>query len=226
MLAFWQNFYPKPILISLGFINIYWYGLLVSFAILAGFYLFKVLAQKRGLAEEHIYNLSFYLIIFGLIGGRVGHVFFYNWSYFKLHLSEIIQVWHGGMAILGAILAGLVVLIVYVKKNKLSFWLVADCLAVVLPLSQAIGRFGNYFNQELFGHPCNYFWCIPVDYVNRPEIFSSSVYFQPLFLFEAIFSIVLFLVLLRLFKQERLAPGLLFFSYLMVYSAIRFLWSF
>ena len=226
MLAFWQTFYPKPILLDLGLIKIHWYGLLISASILAGFCLFKFLAKKRGLAESHIYNLSFYLIVFGLIGGRLGHVFFYNWPYFKIHPWEILAVWHGGMAILGGLLAGLITLIIYVKKNNLSFWLVADCLAVVLPLAQAIGRFGNYFNQELFGRPCDYFWCIPINFANRPEGFLFATYFQPLFLYEAVLSIVLFLILLSLFKQSKLKAGRIFFIYLIGYLVIRFFMEF
>ena len=222
MLNFIRNFSPQPILLEKGLVKIHWYGLIISLALLTGFFLFKRLALKRGLAEKHAYNLAFYLIIFGFIGARLFHVFFYNWPYFARAPWQIFAVWNGGLAITGGIIGGLIALYFYAKKNQLAFWLLADLIAIVLPLSQAIGRFGNYFNQELFGLPCAYFWCLPIDSANRPEAFLLNTYFHPVFLYEAVLNLALFFSLLWFLNVQEKKPGRIALFYLAGYAFIRF----
>lgn len=221
-----RDFSPQPVLLDLGLIKIYWYGLVIGLAVLICLRLFKRFADKKGLVQEHVYGLFFYVLIFGLIGGRLWHVLFYNWQYFKENPIEIVAVWNGGLAIWGAITAGLITAAVYCKKSKISFWQIADLLAVVMPLGQAIGRFGNWFNQELFGPPCSYFWCVPIGLPNRPDNFLSARYFHPLFLYEAILNILLFIILYVILGRGRNKTGQLLFAYLAGYSAIRFLTEF
>ncbi len=226
MFNFLHSFLPSPILLDLGIIKIHWYGLLIAAAVFFCLWLALRLSKKALLPEDHIFNLAFYLVLFGLIGARLWHALFYNFSYFSAQPLDIFKVWQGGLAIHGAILAGLITLIVYCRKHHLFFWGVSDILAVVLPLGQAIGRVGNYFNQELFGLPCNYQWCIPITPANRPDQYLGFAYFQPVFLYESLLDFILFAVLLGLFKFKKIIPGQLTLFYLGGYAVIRFFTEF
>lgn len=256
---FLQTFHPSPIIFQFGPINIYWYGLLIVIAILIGLGLTFRLARAYSISKEKIWNLFFYLIVFGLIGARAFH-FFYNFFYYWKDPLAIFRVWEGGLSIHGAIVGGIIVILLHCfivkkqdvkqqKKNivndrkndtqachpgsqisiglikpvpskvresnsykqagylafanrRLSFWLLADLLAPALVLGQTIGRWGNYFNQELYGRPTSLPWAIPIDLINRTEGFSAFAYFHPIFLYESIWCFIIFLILLFLHKQR------------------------
>jgi phosphatidylglycerol:prolipoprotein diacylglycerol transferase len=205
MINFLHTFLPQPILVQIGPLAIHWYGLLVASGILAGFLAVYYLAKQYGLAKEHLYNLSFYLIIFGLIGDRLYYVI-YAWPYYAKHLLDIFKVWQGGLAIHGAMIAGLLVIYFYSQKHKLKFTFLTDLLVIALPLAMAIGRWGNYFNQELFGLPTNLPWGIPINEINRPAQFITVPYFQPTFLYESLLNLAIFAILLG-WHQIRLAKN-------------------
>ena len=230
MINFLHNFLPEPILFQFGFIRVYWYGALMVLAILVGLTLALKLAKIKKIVSDECYNLGFYLIIFSLIGARIYSVFLDLPFYLKNPL-EIIAVWHGGLAIHGAIIGGVLTLLIYSWRKKQSFWSWVDLLAVVLPLGQAIGRFGNYFNQELFGLPTDLPWGIPIALENRPAQYLSATYFHPTFLYESGLNLVNFFILLFLFyslkpKTYNLKNGFIFFIYLINYSIIRILMEF
>ena len=226
MFSFLHNFSPSPLLLDLGLIKIHWYGLLIAAAVFFCLWLALKLAKRALLLPDHLFNLAFYLVIFGLLGARLWHVIFYNFDYFSANPLDIIKIWQGGLAIHGAILAGLITLLIYCRRHKLSFWRVADVLAIVLPLGQAIGRWGNYFNQELFGRPCDYQWCIPINPVNRPDQYLNSTYFHPVFLYESLLDLILFSFLLGLFMRQKITAGLITLFYLGGYAVIRFITEF
>jgi len=169
--------------------------------------------------------LAMWLILGGIIGARLYDVFLIDWDYFANNPLEIIQIWHGGLAVHGAIIGGVIALLAWCKIKKKSFWQFAGLIFTVLPLGQAIGRWGNYFNQELFGRPTTLPWSIPISTVNRPEQYSNFQYFQPAFLYESILNLILFFVLLFLYKKNR-HSGEIVIYYLMGYSAIRFMMEF
>lgn len=225
MFNFLHSFSPSPILLDLVLIKIHWYGLLVGAAVFFCLWLALKLAKRVPLAPDHIFNLAFYLVIFGLIGARLWHVVFYNFNYFLANPADIIKVWQGGLAIHGAIAAGLLTLLVYCRRHQLSFWLVAGMLAVVLPLGQAIGRVGNYFNQELFGRPCAYQWCIPINPANRPDQYVNFTHFQPVFLYESLLNLALFIMLFFVWRRK-VQSGFVALLYLGGYSIIRFITEF
>ena len=219
MLNWLHTFNPQPVLWQVGSVRIYWYGLLIT---LAGFICLGLgfkLAKKRKFNSAPGFDLYFYLIFFGIIGARIWHVLFYSFDYFRIFPLEVFKVWQGGLAIQGAIAAGLIVVYFYAKKRTWNFWQTADLLAVALPLGQAIGRWGNYFNQELYGLPCQKAWCIPVaDFPGQ--------YFQPVFLYESILNLSLFLVLWSVARSKINANGLVALLYLIGYSIIRFFMEF
>ena len=226
MFNFLHSFLPSPVLWDLGIIQIHWYGLLIAAAVFLCFWLGLKMAIKAKLNQDQFINLVFYLVIFGLLGARLWHVLFYNFAYFFANPWAIFKIWQGGLAIYGAIVAGLIVLFVYCRKHRLLFWNLADILAMVLPLGQAIGRWGNYFNQELFGLPCNFNWCIPIAVVNRPEQFINFVYFHPVFLYESILCFLLFAYIWLFLKNKNILAGSIALFYLGGYALIRFFTEF
>ena len=175
MLDFLYNNLPSSILFAIGPINIYWYGLILMLAVFISFLLLiKISPFKKNI----VFDLTFYLVIFGLIGARLWHVLFYNFGYFLENPLEVVKVWHGGMAVHGSILAGLLTIYFFARKKNINFWRLTDSLVVVMPLGQAIGRWGNYFNQELFGKQCEFNWCIPIQ--------NNTDHFHPVFLYESL----------------------------------------
>src|SRR3989338_4620083 len=198
MFNFLHTFLPQPILFQFGFLTVYWYGLFVVSAMIVGLFVAVKVAKRLGINHEEMLNLIFYLIIFGLLGARLYAVML-DLPYYLSEPLEMIAVWHCGLAIHGGIIGGLVTLIVYCYKKKQSFWLLADVLALALPLGQAIGRWGNYCNQELFGRPTSSVWGIPIAPQNRPAGYINFTYFQPTFLYESVLNLLNFFILLILF---------------------------
>ncbi|HLC64234.1 MAG TPA: prolipoprotein diacylglyceryl transferase [Patescibacteria group bacterium] len=218
MLNFLHSFLPSPILLEAGPFKVYWYGLIMALAFFICFLVLLKLSRRQGLEKNQAIDLTFYLIVFGLVGARLWHVIFYNPSYFWAYPLEIVKVWHGGLAVHGSLLAGLLVIYCFSKKKRISFWRWSDLLAIVLPLGQAIGRWGNYFNQELYGLRCDYAWCMPIQ--------GQPGYHHPVFLYESLLNLSLFALLLILFKTRKSVSGTPTFIYLIGYSIIRFLMEF
>ncbi|MFA4871444.1 MAG: prolipoprotein diacylglyceryl transferase [Patescibacteria group bacterium] len=225
MLRFFHQFQPQPIFFQFGWLTIRWYGLLMALSFIIGIFILTALGRKKGIKSDDVYDLAFWLVIGGIIGARLYEVFFINWDYYKNNLSAIFKIWQGGLAIHGAIIAGLIVLWFWAKKKKFSFWLLTDLLAVPLALGQAIGRWGNYFNQELFGPPTNLPWGIPIGEANRPALFMNEKYFQPAFLYESILDLVLFLIIIRAIKRGA-RQGVATVIYFLGYGLIRFFMEF
>ncbi len=225
---FLHTYQPQPIILRLGVLNIYWYGLLIVLGILLAYFITVKLgkSQPGGLEiRPLIQDLSFYLVIFGLIGARLYHLLS-ELPYYLKNPFDAFKIWLGGLGIYGAVIAGLIVILIYVKKHRLSFLFLADLIAPGLIIAQAVGRWGNYFNSEVFGWPTNLPWGIPIFLSHRPAEFLSAQYFHPCFLYESIwnFLIFLFLIFLRragLRRGEGKAGKVVAF-YLILYSFGRF----
>jgi len=204
----------------------------MSISIVIGFFLTIKLSKKYQIDSEKIWQLAPYLIFFGFIGARVYHVLS-EINYYFFHPLEVFYVWQGGLGIFGAIIAGILVLYFFSRKYQLSFWLLVDILTPALVLGEAIGRWGNWFNQENFGQPTNLAWGIPIDWQNRPIEYLSYEYFQPTFLYQSIWNLFLFLFLFFLIirepnsgKDKSFKRGYIFSFYLILYSIGRFLIEF
>ncbi|MFA6228402.1 MAG: prolipoprotein diacylglyceryl transferase [Patescibacteria group bacterium] len=223
---FIHYFTPGRIVFSFGPINIYWYGLIIASAILLCLAVAVYLLRRQGDKSDDIYELAFWAVIGAVIGARLYDVLVVDWAYFSRHPQAIIAVWQGGMAIHGAIIGGILFLLFWCWRKKRSVWPWLDLSAVVLPLGQALGRWGNYFNQELFGRPTGLPWGIPIPASLRPEQYSSSQYFQPLFLYESLLSLCLFLLLFFSFKKRLFRSGQYLALYLAGYGLIRFIMEF
>jgi len=213
----------NPIAIDLHFIQIYWYSITMFLAILTGAILFFKTAKKNKLKDEFLTNLVFYAIIFGLIGARAYYCLF-NLEYYVKNPIEILEVWNGGLAIHGAILAGAVWVIYYAKKNKVSFLKIFDMIAPSLIIAQAIGRWGNFFNQEAHGPAVAKSFLenlhLPNFIVEGMNI--NGTYYHPTFLYESIWNVIGFIILIYLRKHKKLKTGVLTGIYFIWYSVARF----
>ena len=236
MFNFLHTFHPTPVLISLGIIQIRWYGLFIVIGALLAMTVALKLAKHYNIKTDTMIDLSFYLILFGIIGARI-YDDLLEVQYYIHHPLQTVEIWKGGLAIHGGIIAGAIVLYFFAKKqtkiNKQStwanFWMFSAIAVTVLPLAQAIGRWGNYFNQELFGRPTNLPWGIPIDIANRPWQYISSNFFHPTFLYESIGNLIIFLILLAIniyiIKKKQFTTyyyQLCVAAYLIGYSILRF----
>lgn len=232
MLNFLHTFHPSPIIISIGQINIYWYGFFIALGFLSALFSAVYLAKLHNIKKEIIIDLSVWLIIFGIIGARAYDIFL-EWRYFSSNFFDIFKIWRGGMAIHGAIIGGMIAIFIFCKKHKQNFWQIAAIVSSALPLGQAIGRWGNYFNQELFGHPTDLPWGIPIDAANRAWQYLDYTHFHPAFLYESIGNLAIFCALMlmhawivkkRYFTAKNYA--LCAASYAFLYSCLRFFTEF
>jgi phosphatidylglycerol:prolipoprotein diacylglycerol transferase len=213
---------PGPILFEWGPIVLRWYGLLIASAVLIGVNLSQTLATKRQVNPELLSDLAVWLVIAAIPSARLYYVLF-EWQQYAQHPEKIVAIWEGGIAIHGAILGGTIAALIFSKIKQISFWQLADLVAPSLILGQAIGRWGNFFNSEAFGAPTNLPWklFIPVD--RRPVGFETVEFYHPTFLYESLWNLAVFGLLMTLFIQDlrgriRLKVGTLFLTYLVAYS--------
>jgi phosphatidylglycerol---prolipoprotein diacylglyceryl transferase len=220
-----HSFSPQATIFTFGTIKVYWYGLFIVLGAMAAISITAKLAKRAGLPPTKVFDMAFYIMIFGILGARIYHILL-ELPYYTKYPADIIKVWQGGLAIHGAIIAGLITLVIFCKKEKIDFWLSAAIMVPGVALGQAIGRWGNYFNQELYGLPTDLPWGIPIDLMHRPLQFLSVEYFHPTFLYESlgnfiIFGILFFLVL-RVAAKKISDPKIILLSYLAMYSILRF----
>lgn len=228
MIPFLHSFIPQSILFSWGVITIHWYGLTMATAITAALMIILSLSKLAKINQNKIWDLVFWLVIFGLIGARIYEIFL-NFPFYWSNPGQTIKVWEGGLAIHGAIIAGLITAFIYCRHHQLNFWKISAILSVGAVLGQAIGRWGNWFNQELFGLPTNLPWGIPISLTNRPTVWINYQYFQPTFLYESLGCLLIFLIFYWLLRKKIKANQLTVSSakkfvgsYLIFYSLLRF----
>ena len=215
---------PTQVLFSIFGMQIYCYGIVLAVAILAGTLVSEYVSIKfYGLKKETIIDLVPWLIIFGIIGARLYYCLLNCHFYFRFP-TEIIAIRHGGISIHGAVLGGLIGLIIFARKNNFSIPKLADISVVGLSLAQAIGRWGNFFNSEAFGRPTNLPWKLYIAPHYRPIPYQNYDFFHPTFLYESLLDLGIFLVLLFLvIKNKNNKYGNLTLIYLILYSAARIL---
>lgn len=210
--------------LDLGFIQIYWYTITMLIGILTSSLIAYKEIKKQKIDMDFFINLIFYVIIFGIIGARIYYVIF-NWSYYSNNLLEIFEIYNGGLAIHGGIILGLITTIIYCKKYKQDTWKIIDILATSIIIGQAIGRFGNFFNQEAYGPIVEKAFLenlhIPSFIING--MYINGAYHHPTFLYESIWNIIGFVLLISVRKFNRyLKKGQLTGTYLIWYGFGRF----
>lgn len=222
-----------PQAFRIGPVLVHYYGITMALAVLSGYVLAIRRAKLYALSENFVDSMIFYAIVGGFIGARLYHVAS-SWQYYIVHPLESVKVWNGGLSIFGALFGGLVAAILvyrlYPWKStiKPSFMQLLDWGAPSFVLGQILGRFGNLFNYEAYGYPTTLPWKMFVPPQFRLDGVTSSSFFHPLFLYEQIGNILIFILLIRLARknayQERF--GTLFFLYLFLYNTLRFFLEF
>jgi phosphatidylglycerol:prolipoprotein diacylglycerol transferase len=202
-----------PVIFRIGSFSVKWYGVIAAFGFLIGTLIAAKLAEKRGIAKKHIYDFMLYLIPSVIIGARIFHVIG-NISYYLDNLGEIIAIWNGGLAFHGGLAGAVIVGLIFVKKRNLNFYDLADIFVVPLALGLALGRIGNFINQELYGKLTNLPWGIEYDNVSGKR--------HPSQIYESIKNLIIFFILLILYSLKNLPKGFVFWSFICLYSFLRF----
>lgn len=218
-----ENFQPiDPIAISLGPIQVHWYGVIIGLGIALALWLAMREGEKRGLDKDLFADLMLWAIPIAILSARIYYVIF-QWEYYAQHPSEILAIWNGGIAIHGALIGAVVTAYIFTKKRNVSFWKVADIAAPSIILGQAIGRWGNFINQEAHGGEVTRAFLenlmLPEFIIN--QMYINGAYYHPTFLYESVWNILGFALLMGL-RRVNLGRGELFLSYVIWYSIGRF----
>ena len=213
---------PSQILCTIFGVNIYYYGIIMAIAISIGTLVSDWVGSRYfAFKKETIIDLAPYLIIFGILGARIYYCAL-NYDFYLRFPTEIIAIRHGGISIHGAIIGGAFGLWLFAKRHKLNIKKLFDTVAVGLPLAQAIGRWGNFFNSEAFGTPTNLPWKLYIAPQYRPIPYQNDLFFHPTFLYESILDIVIFVILFLMAKNNKIKKdGNLVLLYLVLYSIVR-----
>lgn len=210
------------VFISIGNINIYWYSVLIIIGIIIGYILVKKEAKRQNIDNNFLENLIFYMVIIGIIGARLYYVIF-NYQNFDSLLS-IFAIYEGGLAIYGGIIAAIIFIYFYSKKYKQNFLQLLDLFAPSLILAQAIGRWGNFFNHEAYGGIVSYEFLTNLHLPNFiiENMYINGNYHQPTFLYESIFCLIGFIIMMVFRYKKNTKIGTLTITYLIYYGIIRF----
>ena len=220
---------PDPIAFSIGPIDVFWYGIAYATGLIAVYALLVRLAARAGRRPELVGNGMIVVAIAALVGGRLYHVID-QWQLYRDNLPSIVLPPYSGLGVYGGIATGLLAVVIYTRYLEEPFWAWADIVAPGLFLMQTIGRWGNFFNQELYGPPTDLPWGIPIDCAHRvtPYLCETLPFdttrFHPLFLYESVSGLLgmLFLLFIGSRLRARLRPGDLVLAFFIWYGVVRF----
>ncbi len=202
----------------------HWYGFFIGLAAIVGFSLVEFQAKKRHVPMDFFWKVIGWVFVSGLVGSRAWHVMT-DFHLYATQLVNVFAIWNGGLSIIGSIAGALVgfwLFFVFHPQWKKYQLLLLDLSVFGLPIAQAIGRFGNYANQELYGLPTNLFWSIKIDLAHRLPGFEQFSTFHPLFAYEAILLTLFTIVIWWKEKKLPIGSGRVFVYYVVFYSWVRF----
>ncbi len=209
---------PGAIAFQLGPLVVRWYGILMATSIVVGLWLCYREARREGLPADDLISAGQWAILAGLVGARLYEVIF-NWDYYGRYPGKIIAVWEGGLAIHGGLIAGPLVGAWLAYRWRLPVLRGLDVAAPSIAIGQAIGRWGNFFNEEAFGRPTDLPWKLYISPPHRPPGFGHYEYFHPTFLYESLWDLGVFVLLIAWLRPRwRARSGALFFWYIGLYS--------
>ncbi|MEK3992062.1 prolipoprotein diacylglyceryl transferase [Robertmurraya sp. FSL R5-0851] len=211
-----------PVALSLGPIQIHWYGVIIGVGIALALFLAMREGERRGLHKDIFPDLMLWAIPIAIISARIYYVAF-EWDYYSQNPGDIIKIWNGGIAIHGALIGSVITAIVFSRKRNISFWKLADIAAPSIIIGQAIGRWGNFINQEAHGGEVTRSFLdglfLPEFIIN--QMYIDGTYYHPTFLYESIWNLLGFILLMSL-RRVNLRQGEIFLSYVIWYSIGRF----
>lgn len=213
----------NDVMLNLGIFQIKWYSFFIFLAMLTACLIIFKESKKKNVPDNYLTNLIFYGLIIGILGARLYYVIF-NLDYYLNNPSQIFAIWNGGLAIHGGLISAVIFLIIYSKKNKINILEMLDIIVVGVIIAQAIGRWGNFFNQEAYG---NIISLQALKNMHLPKfiidgMYISGSYREPTFLYESICSLIGFILLLILRATKKLKTGQLTAIYLIWYGIVRF----
>jgi prolipoprotein diacylglyceryl transferase len=197
------------------------YGLLLAIGVLIATFVAERRWRNRGYPKDVIYDLAFWVVVAGVVGARLYHVVT-DYELFQDDPLRAFEIWRGGLGIWGAVVGGAIAVVVLSRRRSLPTLAVMDCMAPGIVLAQAIGRWGNWFNQELFGRPTSLPWGLEIAPAHRPLAYASSATFQPTFLYESLWCLAIFGALLLAERRYALRLGQTFALYVASYTFGRF----
>lgn len=213
----------NPYVYKIGNFGIRWYSLLILIGVIIGIRMLEKEGQRFNINKDFLFNLAFWAIVIGIIGARIYYVIF-NFNLYKNDIFSIFKIWEGGLAIHGGIIAGVITIALYCKKYKMQFLRITDLCIAPLLLAQVLGRWGNFFNGEAHGAATS---LAHLKSLHIPEFIIkgmniSGIYYEPTFLYESIFCLVGFIIILIVRRGKYIKIGMQTALYLMYYSVIRF----
>ncbi|MBM7690960.1 phosphatidylglycerol:prolipoprotein diacylglycerol transferase [Peribacillus deserti] len=212
----------SKIAFELGPLSVHWYGIIIGTGVLLGLLLAMRESERRGLSKDTFLDLILFAVPAAILCARIYYVLF-EWDYYSKNPGAIFKVWEGGIAIHGALIGSVLTAYIFTKIKKISFWKVADIAAPSIILGQAIGRWGNFINQEAHGGEVSRSFLeglyLPEFIVN--QMYINGAYYHPTFLYESLWNLAGFILLLYL-RRVNLRRGELFLTYVIWYSIGRF----
>lgn len=214
----------NPIALKLGSIKVHWYGVIIASAVILAVLLASKEAKRRGLEVDDIYDAVLWAMPIALLTARAYYVIF-EWTYYKNHLSQIPAIWDGGIAIYGGLLGGLAVIIILTRHKMINTWLFLDIITPTIILSQGIGRWGNFMNQEAYGKIVSHQFLVNLhlpDFIVQ-QMLIDGYYRMPTYLWESIWDVSGFIIIMLVRHQKHwFKQGEVFFLYVMWYAFGRF----
>ena len=214
----------NPIIVSFGGFDLRWYSVLIATAIVIAYFMIMSESRRFQVKQEFMFNLMFWTLLFAIVGARLYYVVF-NLNYYLDNPAEIIQIWNGGLAIHGGLIAGALTIFIYCKKYKANLGKILDIIIPALLLGQAIGRWGNFFNSEAYGSAVSYQTLINMKIIPQfiiDNMYINGAYHLPMFYFESIWCFLGFVFSLFIRRRRYIKNGQLAGFYLMWYSVGRF----
>ncbi|HCV6453819.1 TPA: prolipoprotein diacylglyceryl transferase [Staphylococcus aureus] len=213
--------YIDPVAFNLGPLSVRWYGIIIAVGILLGYFVAQRALVKAGLHKDTLVDIIFYSALFGFIAARIYFVIF-QWPYYAENPSEIIKIWHGGIAIHGGLIGGFIAGVIVCKVKNLNPFQIGDIVAPSIILAQGIGRWGNFMNHEAHGGSVSRAFLEQLHLPNFiiENMYINGQYYHPTFLYESIWDVAGFIMLVNIRKHLKL--GETFFLYLTWYSIGRF----
>lgn len=213
---------PSQNTIEIGPLTIHFYGILIALGVIVAIIVTRYRYVRFGGTAEVFERVAIWAVVIGFVGARLAYVSTHT-ARFEGRPWAVLFIWEGGLALYGGLVFGAAALIYFTHRWHGDVFALGDAIAIGLPLAQAIGRLGNYFNQELFGTPSDLPWAIIIDPARRPEGFEQFETFHPTFAYEALWNaLILVPTILWLERRGKLAKGASFGVYVVMYAAIRF----
>ena len=215
-----------PFAFSAFGVSVRWYAVFILSGIVAAIWLIRELARRRGMDPEFVLDIAPWVVFGAVVGARLYYVLL-RWGYFRDHPGQMLNLRLGGLTIHGALVAGAALVLWFCRRRGFGFLAWADLMVAGMALGQAIGRWGNWANQEAFGTPSDLPWAVTIDPSRRPDAYLDRATFHPTFLYESLFNLanaaLLSYLALRIPSDRRLRPGDGLALYLILYGGARFL---